>query len=103
MIIGPPRPAADREVRQQDQHELRVQQRRGGRAGGAYLVPVVAGLYNQVRAAGAQETHATEGEHETQSAPRGLLLLDLSLCDSRGCPGLVFGEQWSSDHTAITE
>ena len=72
-----PRPAPDREVRQQDQHELRVQQRRGGRAGGAYLVPVVAGLHNQVRAAGAQKTHAPEGEHETQSASRGLLLLDV--------------------------
>ena len=70
-----PRPAPDREVRQQDQHELRVQQRRGGRAGGAYLVPVVAGLHNQVRAAGAQKTHAPEGEHETQPASRGLLLL----------------------------
>ena len=82
------------EIREQDQHELCVQQWSGETDcvtnGVLYMMFIVTGwretcshplqveqrVHNQVCAAGAQETHAAQGEHEAQPAPWGLHLLD---------------------------
>ena len=40
------RTASNREVCEQDQHELRVQQRRGGRQGGPHSLQVVQGVHH---------------------------------------------------------
>ena len=70
-----PRPAPDCEVCEQDQHELRVQQRPGGREGGPHPGQVEQGLHNQVCPPGAPEIDAPQGEHEAQPASRGIILL----------------------------